>query len=241
MCQPRPLSHTGPSWAPASPARLQLGPSTVSGCFRIRAWSLGRAPPPLPPPLGPGPPSAAPHRPSASCLFTDRSPLSADSTHRKSGWEGPIPTPIYTGTEHKKPPFLAPGGPSLPRVHRPHGQDGGLRQDRQAASGVASRRPARGRAQPWPEGAAVVAMAEPAPGRHQVGQGRPWRAGRGESRASAPLRALWTAGTCGLSTEGLHSTSRGHRIMPPSVPSSPWPRAPAGGGTVWMPVWPARH
>ncbi|KAJ8797553.1 hypothetical protein J1605_017285 [Eschrichtius robustus] len=74
-------------------------------------------------PLGPAPPSAAPHRPSASCLFTDRSPLSADSTHRKSGWEGPIPIPIYTGTEHKKPPFLAPGGTSLPQVHRPHGRD----------------------------------------------------------------------------------------------------------------------
>ena len=60
----------------------------------------------------------------------------------------------------------------------------------------------------------MVAMAEPGPGQHQVRQGQPWRAGSGKSRTSAPLRALWTAGPRGLSSEGLHSASWGHRITP---------------------------
>ncbi|XP_060267620.1 epidermal growth factor-like protein 7 isoform X2 [Ovis aries] len=74
--------------------------------------------------------------------------------------------------EHKKPPFLVPGGASLPRGSRPHGPGAGSRgPDRRAASGGASRWRARGgRAHPRPGEAAEPGRRQQqtlAPGRHE--------------------------------------------------------------------------
>ncbi|XP_064346773.1 epidermal growth factor-like protein 7 isoform X2 [Camelus dromedarius] len=80
--------------------------------------------------------------------------------------------------EHKKPPFLAPGGASLPRVSCPHGQGrGSSGQAGPAAAGGAS----RGRVHSPPEEAAVVAMAKPGPGQRQT-------LARGRHRQPPPLR-----------------------------------------------------
>uniref|UniRef100_A0A8C0M8J9 Uncharacterized protein n=1 Tax=Canis lupus familiaris TaxID=9615 RepID=A0A8C0M8J9_CANLF len=76
--------------------------------------------------------------------------------------------------EHKKPPFLAPGGASLPGDGCPHSPDGrSSGQARQVASAGASGRPDRGRIHLWPEETAMGARAKPGPGQDQTpAQGR---------------------------------------------------------------------
>uniref|UniRef100_A0A8C0MAT9 Epidermal growth factor-like protein 7 n=1 Tax=Canis lupus familiaris TaxID=9615 RepID=A0A8C0MAT9_CANLF len=71
--------------------------------------------------------------------------------------------------EHKKPPFLAPGGASLPGDGCPHSPDGrSSGQARQVASAGASGRPDRGRIHLWPEETAMGARAKPGPGQDQA-------------------------------------------------------------------------
>ncbi|XP_059782047.1 epidermal growth factor-like protein 7 isoform X4 [Balaenoptera ricei] len=126
----------------------------------------------------------------------------------------------------------SPPSPWPRRVHRPHGRGGGSsRRDRQAASGVASRWPARGRAQPWPEGAAVVAMAEPGPGRHQTpAQGRNGRPPPLRRPAATSVRGMRETASPGPST-GLPTAAALGR--PP--PGLAMPAAPAGRGPVGCP------
>nr|CAI9707038.1 unnamed protein product [Rangifer tarandus platyrhynchus] len=149
------------------------------------------------------------------------------------------PSPDLHGTEHKKPPFLVPGGASLPRGSCPHGPGAGSsRLDRRAASRGASRRRARaGRAHPRPREAAEVAMAEPGRGQQQVRQGQPCRDGAQAGRGECPQQALLAAGTCGLSTGG--SPLRGHLIITPTGAILTLAKGTHRGGPVWTPTWPA--
>lgn len=162
-------------WAPAkSAAASGLDPEIPGGQLPQPCPSRSAGPRPPQPPARPRPPV---------CSLTD--PVISGQHTQEVRPGRAHPNPDLHRTEHKKPPFLVPGGASLPRGGRPHGPGAGSRgPDRRAASGGTSRWRARGgRAHPRPGEAAEVAMAEPGHGQQQVRQGWPCRdgaqAGRG--------------------------------------------------------------
>uniref|UniRef100_A0A8C0M3M5 Epidermal growth factor-like protein 7 n=2 Tax=Canis lupus familiaris TaxID=9615 RepID=A0A8C0M3M5_CANLF len=122
--------------------------------------------------------------------------------------------------EHKKPPFLAPGGASLPGDGCPHSPDGrSSGQARQVASAGASGRPDRGRIHLWPEETAMGARAKPGPGQDQTpAQGRYMRPpplGRAAATGVQGMTELPSAGSTSRAeaAEGLACASHMMRAV----------------------------
>ena len=227
-------SHAQHTWAPSGPRVTRWAPAKSAAASGLDPEVPGGSSPSPAPATQPAPaPPQPPARPRPPvCSLTD--PVISRQHTQEVRPGRAHPNPDLHGTEHKKPPFLVPGGASLPRGSHPHGPGAGSRgPDRRAASGGASRWRARGgRAHPRPGEAAELGRRQ-----QQVRQGRLCRDGKQAGRGERPRQAPLTTGTCGLSAEG--SPLRGHLIGTPTGAILTLAKGTHWGGPVWVPAWPA--
>uniref|UniRef100_A0A8C2SDA4 Epidermal growth factor-like protein 7 n=1 Tax=Capra hircus TaxID=9925 RepID=A0A8C2SDA4_CAPHI len=210
-------SHAQHTWAPSGPRVTRWAPAKSAAASGLDPEVPGGSSPSPAPATQPAPaPPQPPARPRPPvCSLTD--PVISRQHTQEVRPGRAHPNPDLHGTEHKKPPFLVPGGASLPRGSDPHGPGAGSRgPDRRAASGGASRWRARGgRAHPRPGEAAE-------PGRrHPTGASYPeqHRSPRGHRDLPGPCPS---APACMTST---HVPAEKAEANPPS--SSAAKRGPA--------------